>query len=185
MEIGIGLDTRLGLSTAQLRDLAPAARALGYGSMWTPAALSYDPVELCIAWHARSGLATGVSVVPIARNPASVLGLAALRIADAWRVTVSLGTFDSGMEMGDDAAAKLVLPDKAILVDYAARAFAAAQHAFTEVREDDLELRGKDLYDREGTVAAMLVGHLQHLNRHLGMIEALAGVMGESGTASV
>jgi hypothetical protein len=107
------------------------------------------------------------------------------RIADAWRVTVPLGTFDSGMEMGDDAAAKLVLPDKAILVDYAARAFAAAQHAFTEVREDDLELRGKDLYDREGTVAAMLVGHLQHLNRHLGMIEALAGVMGESGTASV
>jgi alkanesulfonate monooxygenase SsuD/methylene tetrahydromethanopterin reductase-like flavin-dependent oxidoreductase (luciferase family) len=93
VEIGIGLDTRLGLSTAQLRDLAPAARALGYGSMWTPAALTYDPVELCIAWHARSGLATGVSVVPIARNPASVLGLAALtahELTDS-RFTLGIG----------------------------------------------------------------------------------------------
>lgn len=107
------------------------------------------------------------------------------RLADAWRVTVPLGTFDSGMEMGDDIAATLVLPGKATLVDYAARAFAAAQRAFAAVSDADLELRGKDLYDKEGTVAAMLVGHLQHLNRHLGMIEALLGAMGESGTASV
>ena len=77
MEVGLGLDSRLGLSPAQLRDLAPEASALGYQSLWTNAGVDYDPIVMCVAWHERSGLPTGVSVVPIARNPPAVLGLAA------------------------------------------------------------------------------------------------------------
>lgn len=77
MEVGLGLDARLGLSAPQLRDLAPEASALGYQSVWTNAGLEYDPIVMCVAWHERSGLPTGVSVVPIARNPAPVLALAA------------------------------------------------------------------------------------------------------------
>jgi alkanesulfonate monooxygenase SsuD/methylene tetrahydromethanopterin reductase-like flavin-dependent oxidoreductase (luciferase family) len=77
VEVGLGLDSRLGLSAAQLRDLAPEASALGYQSLWTNAGVDYDPILMCVAWHERSGLPTGVSVVPIARNPAAVLGLAA------------------------------------------------------------------------------------------------------------
>lgn len=77
VETGLGLDSRLGISAAQLRDLAPEASALGYQSLWTNAGVDYDPVVMCVAWYERSGLATGVSVVPIARNPAPVLALAA------------------------------------------------------------------------------------------------------------
>jgi len=77
VEVGLGVDSRLGLSPAQLRDLAPEASALGYQSLWTNASVDYDPTLMCVAWHERSGLATGVSVVPIARNPAPVLALAA------------------------------------------------------------------------------------------------------------
>jgi alkanesulfonate monooxygenase SsuD/methylene tetrahydromethanopterin reductase-like flavin-dependent oxidoreductase (luciferase family) len=77
VEVGLGVDSRLGLSAAQLRDLGPEASALGYESLWTNANVDYDPIALCVAWHERSGLATGVSVVPIARNPAPVLALAA------------------------------------------------------------------------------------------------------------
>jgi alkanesulfonate monooxygenase SsuD/methylene tetrahydromethanopterin reductase-like flavin-dependent oxidoreductase (luciferase family) len=77
VEIGLGVDSRLGLSAAQLRDIGPEASALGYQSLWTNANVEYDPIALCVAWHERSGLATGVSVVPIARNPAPVLALAA------------------------------------------------------------------------------------------------------------
>jgi alkanesulfonate monooxygenase SsuD/methylene tetrahydromethanopterin reductase-like flavin-dependent oxidoreductase (luciferase family) len=77
VEVGLGLDSRLGLSAAQLRDLAPEASAVGYGSLWTNAGVDYDPIVMCVAWHERSGLPTGVSVVPIARNPAPVLALAA------------------------------------------------------------------------------------------------------------
>jgi len=76
VEVGLGVDSRLGLSPAQLRDLGPEASALGYQSLWTNASLDYDPTLMCVAWHERSGLATGVSVVPIARNPAPVLALA-------------------------------------------------------------------------------------------------------------
>ncbi len=76
MEIAIGLDARLGLSTAQLRDLAPLARDLGYRSIWTNAGTDYDPVGLCVAWHAASALPTGISVVPVQRNPPAVLALA-------------------------------------------------------------------------------------------------------------
>ncbi len=77
VETGLGVDSRLGLSAAQLRDLAPEASTLGYQSLWTNAGVDYDPVAMCVAWHERSGLPTGVSVIPIARNPAPVLALAA------------------------------------------------------------------------------------------------------------
>jgi len=77
VEVGLGVDSRLGLSASQLRDLAPEASALGYQSLWTNANVDYDPIAMCVAWHERSGLATGVSVAPIARNPAPVLALAA------------------------------------------------------------------------------------------------------------
>ncbi len=77
VEVGLGLDSRLGLSAAQLRDLAPEASALGYQCLWTNAGVDYDPIVMCVAWHERSGLPTGVSVVPIARNPAPALALAA------------------------------------------------------------------------------------------------------------
>jgi alkanesulfonate monooxygenase SsuD/methylene tetrahydromethanopterin reductase-like flavin-dependent oxidoreductase (luciferase family) len=77
VEVGLGVDSRLGLSPSQLRDLAPEASALGYQSLWTNANIDYDPIAMCVAWHERSGLATGVSVAPIARSPAPVLALAA------------------------------------------------------------------------------------------------------------
>src|SRR5919201_90725 len=77
VEIGLGIDQRLGLTVAQLRDLASDARELGYQSLWTNSSLEYDPIALCIAWNAESALRTGISVVPLGRAPAAVLGLAA------------------------------------------------------------------------------------------------------------
>lgn len=91
MQIGVGIDQRLGLPVAQLRDLAPLARQLGYESLWTNASLDYDPVALCVAWHAASGLATGISVVPIARNPAAVLALEARTAHELTGGTFTLG----------------------------------------------------------------------------------------------
>ena len=93
MEIGLGLDSRLGLSTAQLRDLAPDAKRLGYQSLWTNAGTDYDPIALCVAWNERCGIPTGISVVPMARNPASVLALAA---RSAWELSGSRFTLGIG-----------------------------------------------------------------------------------------
>lgn len=77
MEIGVGLDSRLGLGARQLLELGSLAKDLGYGSLWTNAGVDYDPIGMCIAWNQRTGLPTGVSVVPVTRNPAAVLALAA------------------------------------------------------------------------------------------------------------
>ena len=95
MEIGLGIDQRLGLSVSQLRDLAVEAKALGYQSLWTNSSLDYDPIDLCVAWHAVSGLRTGISVVPIVRAPAPVLGLAARTAHE-----LTAGTFTLGIGAG-------------------------------------------------------------------------------------
>ena len=84
MEIGLGVDSRIGLSTAQLRDLGPEAKALGYQSLWTNSNIEYDPIAMCVAWNQRTGLPSGVSVVPIVRNPPAVLALAG---RSAWEIS--------------------------------------------------------------------------------------------------
>jgi hypothetical protein len=64
MQIGLGLDGRLRLSEADHDAIAREAAALGYTSLWTPARED-DPFERCVRWHRASGLATGISVLPL------------------------------------------------------------------------------------------------------------------------
>lgn len=68
MEIGLGIDGRLALSSAEHDDVAAEAATLGYRSLWTPNR-DDDPFALCVRWHAASGLATGISVLPIQQWP--------------------------------------------------------------------------------------------------------------------
>jgi hypothetical protein len=63
MEIGLGIDSRLVLSATEQADVAAEAALLGYTSLWTPNGT--DPFGLCARWHAASGLATGISVLPL------------------------------------------------------------------------------------------------------------------------
>ncbi len=96
MQVGLGLDPRLGLSVAQLRDLAPLAEHAGYESLWTPASgPAYDPLQLCAAWCAASGLRSGVSVVPITWAPARTVAIAAKTVGD-----LSGGRFILGIGAG-------------------------------------------------------------------------------------
>ncbi len=96
-----------------------------------------------------------------------------------------LGEGATGMGMNDDVSVSLPLPDKEQLLDYARRAFEAANQAVAAV--DDVQLRESciDLYGRQTSVGAAVLGHLTHVNRHLGMIEALRGVLALRGTATV
>jgi alkanesulfonate monooxygenase SsuD/methylene tetrahydromethanopterin reductase-like flavin-dependent oxidoreductase (luciferase family) len=65
MQIGLGLDGRLGLTFDQHRQLAAEAAGLGYSSLWSPAgAAGPDSFHVCSAWSQASGLETGISVVP-------------------------------------------------------------------------------------------------------------------------
>lgn len=107
-------------------------------------------------------------------------------LAEQWQLTgFALGGDATGMGMDDDVATALPLPGKERLLDYARRAFEAANHAVEAADEETLRESCTDLYGRETSVGAAVLGHLAHVNRHLGMIEALRGVRGLRGTATV
>ena len=95
MLIGAGLDARLGLPFAQLREAAREARRLGFESLWTPAGGVPDSFHVCAAWSQDTSLRTGISVVPAVRMW-TPLGLAAqaatLAQLSSGRFVLGLGT---------------------------------------------------------------------------------------------
>ena len=93
--IGVGLDARLGLPFAQLREAAREAGQLGFESLWTPAGGVPDSFHVCAAWSQDTSLRTGISVVPAVRMW-TPLGLAAqaatLAQLSSGRFVLGLGT---------------------------------------------------------------------------------------------
>lgn len=84
MDIGVGLDTGLGLTWQEHRQLAREAAQLGYTSIWTNSnPTARDPFQVCTQWWAASaevapgGLTTGISVVPAPNWTAATLASAA------------------------------------------------------------------------------------------------------------
>lgn len=106
-------------------------------------------------------------------------------LAAQWGLAnVELGYQDTGMGLPDDAAQALALPDGATLLAYATRTFAAAAQTTSAVDDERFVRSGRDPLGREFTVGGTVLNHLLHLGRHLGMIEALRGVLGLHGTAT-
>jgi len=107
-------------------------------------------------------------------------------LAAAWGLPAGkLGEDDSGMGMDEGVSVTMPLPAKETLLEYARDAFAAANEAVAAADDEQLTTSGIDLYGRETSVAAAVGAHIAHASRHLGMIEALKGVAGARGTASV
>jgi hypothetical protein len=106
------------------------------------------------------------------------------RLADAWHFPAALGAGDTGMEMPDDAATALPIPDRAALRTYMAAAFAELERALGGV--DDARLLDVDgLAGEDAPLGESLLRQLSHANRHLGMVEALRGVRGGRGTVTI
>jgi hypothetical protein len=101
-----------------------------------------------------------------------------------------LGFAATGMQMSDDVARTLPLPDKATLLVYVRRVFAAAERATGAIDEQQFVADEQPQPLTEGIWGASSVGdailsHTVHCNRHLGAIECLYGCQVGSGTASV
>ena len=107
-------------------------------------------------------------------------------LASAWGFGGMLGKEATGMGLDDDASSALPLPGKGEVVSYAGEAFAAAEDVFRGIDDDELLLTSADFYGEGGWIVLDHFGwHLTHASRHLGMIEALKGVLGVEGTATV
>jgi hypothetical protein len=104
-------------------------------------------------------------------------------LAAAWGFTAAdLGHDETGILMDDSAAAALPLPAKAILVEYARRAFAAAGEAVAAI--DDEQFARLQAINPTSTVGSAVLAYLTPDNRHLGEIEFLRGLQGLAGTAT-
>ena len=107
-------------------------------------------------------------------------------LANVWHLGATLGKEATGMGLDDDASAAIPLPAKDAVVSYARATFALAEEVFAALDEDEFRLPTADFYDEGGWVVIDHFGwHLTHASRHLGMIEALKGVLGVDGTATV
>ena len=107
-------------------------------------------------------------------------------LTTAWGLPLAkLGGNDSGMGMDEEVSVTMPLPDKQTVLTYARSAFAAADAACRAADDEQFVADGEDLYGRQSSVGAAILSHLGHANRHLGSIEALKGLAGKKGTATV
>ena len=115
MRIGVGLDARLGLSFAGLREAGREAAHLGFESLWTPAGGVPDAFHVCAAWAEDVPLWTGISVVPAARmwTPlALAVQAATVGLRSGGRFVAGIGTGGYGPGFW----ASIGLPDRPIAV---------------------------------------------------------------------
>jgi len=109
---------------------------------------------------------------------------AAESLAKQWGLPIGhMGRRDTGTEMDDEAADALPLPDRALVVDYARRVFARLQAALSALPVASMFTVMADDPDGD-TYAHNIMLYLDHVQRHLGMIEALRGLQGTIGTAT-
>jgi len=107
------------------------------------------------------------------------------RLAEKWGLaTETLGAGETGLGMSDEAATGFKIPAKEVLLDYVERTLGLLDERYAAVDDSQLGAELADVNGRSGMVASVLLSHLTHASRHLGMVEALRGVQGVHGTAS-
>jgi hypothetical protein len=94
-----------------------------------------------------------------------------------------MGLRDTGTKMTDEAAEELRFPDQKEVISYASLAFAYAEEAVQLIPDDLLLAAAKDDPDGDTRLDNVLI-YLEHLSRHLGMIEAIRGLEGLVGSST-
>ena len=111
------------------------------------------------------------------------------RIAVQWGLEgPGLGFGSTGTGMDHEAEVLLRLPSLMVLREYAVQAFDFAGRSVEAVDDTQFVTPCADLLhesDEPTSVGALLIRHLEHLSRHLGMIEALRGLLGQPGSATI
>ena len=102
-------------------------------------------------------------------------------LARKWRLPSDLGGGAAGTGLPQDTAHGLELPARAELLDYARRVF--DEFAVNIRKLDSAALAQTIPPKNERTVGHWVLYYWEHAARHLGMIEALRGALGEPGSA--
>jgi 5,10-methylenetetrahydromethanopterin reductase len=108
MIVGVGVDGRYGFSAGEQREIARAAAAGGFASLWTNAVGVPDAFHVCALWAdatagtsapGEPGLRTGISVIGAPSwKPQSLAGQAAtVGLLSGGRFTLGIGTGGAGV----------------------------------------------------------------------------------------
>ncbi len=123
-------------------------------------------------------------------------------ISQKWSLVPSkLGVFESGMgQKHHDALETVIRTGQAAIIKYANDVFDACKTRIGKLSEDDFDKAYLGILDygydlttgkvwasdpKESIVAQDMVFHASHGSRHMGMMEALRGLLGSAGTLSV
>jgi hypothetical protein len=106
-------------------------------------------------------------------------------LAAQWGLALpSLGLAETGMGTGDEMTPALSRVASDLIQEYAYRAIKALDDYVATLSATDLARSVRTADGDTGLAGVVLLNHFAHDNRHLGMIEALRGVQGLSGTAT-
>ena len=136
-----------------------------------------------LAWRLASRSAEITAAVGPGERPIAQIwerdGLAA-----AWGLPAGeMGQRDTGTLMSDGAAEGLILPAREFVIDYVERAFAFGERVVAAI--DDIDLLKAAPGDPDGdSYAENILVYAEHDSRHLGMMEAIAGLLGLSGSTT-
>jgi hypothetical protein len=102
-----------------------------------------------------------------------------------WHFPPEQGAGDTGMELPDEQAAQLPFPTRDQLTTYLRGAFSDLEQAVGVLDDETILRDGDNLLGATAPLDDSLIRHLSHVSRHLGMVEALRGLRGGHGTATV
>jgi hypothetical protein len=110
-------------------------------------------------------------------------------LASRWGIDAAVSGANGvgSVDIDDAAAARLPVPPKGELVDYARQSFGLLDEALAAVdaaRFDEPRSSGYAVHARATTLSDYYFLALTHTNRHLGEIEYIRGLLGLSGTAT-
>jgi hypothetical protein len=105
--------------------------------------------------------------------------------AERWQLAgIEQSDGGTGTGLGDEQAAALRLPGTRELLAYASSVLALLEETVARLEAGQLALRPDARESRVESLEGLLFGHLTHVNRHLGMVEAIKGLQGMHGTAT-
>ena len=107
-------------------------------------------------------------------------------VAEEWGFEgVDLGMWGAGSGLGNETGQSLPLPAVANVRSYAKGAFDLLEKHVAKLDDESFNSQFTDWHDNDTSVGDAMVGYIAHANRHLGMLEALSGILGKDGSVTV
>jgi len=106
-------------------------------------------------------------------------------LSTKWNFPAEQGAGETGMELPDEQAAQLPFPGRDQLATYMRGVFSDLEQAVGALDDETILRETDNLLGETAPLDDSIIRHLSHVSRHLGMIEALRGLRGVHGTATV